>query len=425
MLEKRGSEAAPPGVWWWQDSRQDYSPLEGDVAADVVIVGAGITGITLAHTLAVGGASVIVLEAGRVAGSASGRNAGFLLAAPAEPYGEAVAMWGRAGARAMLEIGRRTHERVHELVETLGIECEYRRTGSVRLARTEEEAEDQRASLPLMRADGFPVTEVPVATVMPGGPHERFDAAFVTDEDGEFHPVRFVHGLARVCEGRGVRLHAHSEVEAAHWGGSEWEARTARGVARARTLVIATNAYAPGLCPALAPLIAPRRAQMLFTARLEREVVTRPTCAHWGYQYWRQTPQGRLLIGGWRDLDLDGEAGFGEGPTSTIQNGLESGLRELVPEGVEIEGRWAGIMGFARDGRPLVGWLDAEHHLAIAAGYTGHGIGMAAACTQDLALLLAFRPAPGIATFDPARFPELRRPESSLTSLGASAPRTP
>jgi glycine/D-amino acid oxidase-like deaminating enzyme len=66
-------------------------------------------------------------------------------------------------------------------------------------------------------------------------------------------------------------------------------------------------------------------------------------------------------------------------------------------------------MGFARDGRPLVGWLDAERHLAICAGFTGHGMGMAAACTESLADLLSFRDAPAIGTFTPARFPELAR----------------
>jgi glycine/D-amino acid oxidase-like deaminating enzyme len=91
-----------------------------------------------------------------------------------------------------------------------------------------------------------------------------------------------------------------------------------------------------------------------------------------------------------------------------------------VPEGAAIERRWAGTMGFSRDGRPLVGWLDAEHHLAVCAGFTGHGMGMAAACTLDLARLLSFRPAPGIATYDPLRFAELRHTARGITALGAA-----
>jgi gamma-glutamylputrescine oxidase len=254
---------------------------------------------------------------------------------------------------------------------------------------------------------------------MPHGPHDRFVAAFRTEEDGEFDPVRFIHGVAEAAGRRGARIFADSALAAAWWTGSAWEARVNGGLARARTLVIATNAYAPQLCPVLAPLIAPRRGQMLATAPLERRVAECPTYAQWGYQYWRQLPDRRLLIGGWRDLDLDGETGFDTEPTPKIQAGIEAGLKELVPEGAEITARWAGTMGFARDGRPLIGWLDAEHHLAIAAGFTGHGLGMAAACSLDLCQLLTFRPAPGISSFDPARFPELRRIESGLTLLGA------
>ena len=82
-----------------------------------------------------------------------------------------------------------------------------------------------------------------------------------------------------------------------------------------------------------------------------------------------------------------------------------------------IEHRWAGTMGYSRDGRPLVGWLDAGRHLAICAGFTGHGMGMAAACTESLAELLTFRDAPAIASFAPSRFPELARHEGPFIAL--------
>jgi gamma-glutamylputrescine oxidase len=199
--------------------------------------------------------------------------------------------------------------------------------------------------------------------------------------------------------------------------------RAGGGQASARVLVIATNAFAPGLCPALAPLIQPRRGQMLSTAPLGAMLYPRPTSAHWGYRYWRQTPDLRLVIGGWRDTDLDGETGYDDRATEPIQRAIEQGLAEIVAGDVTIERRWAGTMGFARDGRPLVGWLDATHHLAICAGYTGHGMGMAAGCTLELADLLDWQDAGGIATFAPSRFPELRAPREGIATLGAGAKR--
>ena len=405
---------------WWTPEPVEFPRLAGDLETDLLIVGGGITGLTLAWTMAEAGAAAMLSEAGALAGAASGRNAGFLFATPPEPYRERIALWGRDGARAALQIGRRSHQRVRQLVESLGIDCDYRSRGGLRLAVTPEEAEDQRASLADLHADGFRLLETPVRAAVPGYAAEHFAAAFALAEDGELHPVRFLHGLARAAIAQGVPLYEATPLEAATWDAGAWSARTPRGTIRARTLVLATNAFTPRLCPMLDPLIAPRRGQMLATAPLDREIIPQPTSAHWGYRYWRQLPDRRLIIGGWRDLDLDGEVGFDDRPTPPIQAGIEEGLKVLVPEGAPIEHRWAGTMGFARDGRPLVGWLDAEHHLAICAGFTGHGMAMAPACTQDLAELLAWRPAPGIATFDPARFPELRQAREPLTALGVA-----
>lgn len=415
------SSPARHGSLWWEETGLTYPELEGELDVEVLIIGGGITGLTLAHTLAGHGALVGLLESGALAGAASGRNAGFIVASPSEPYQEMIALWGRPGARAVLETGRRTHERIRQLVAELGIACDYRASGSFRLATSDEEAADIRASIPAMKADGFPMDEVPISDAVPAHAAEFFTAAFFTRDDGEFHPVRFLRGVAQAAAARGVRLFERSHVTGARWQGGLWEARTARGVARARTLALCTNAYVPQLLPALGGLIVAHRGQTLATAPLQRVVALRPSYAHWGYRYWRQTPEGRLVIGGWRETDRDAEVGYETGVTPRVQRGIEQGLKTLVPEGAPVEFRWAGTMGFARDGRPLVGWLDAEHHLAICAGFTGHGLGMAAACTLDLAALLAWKEAPGIATYDPARFPELRRVREGVTALGAGA----
>jgi glycine/D-amino acid oxidase-like deaminating enzyme len=285
-----------PDPFWLTETGPSLPAFEGELDAEIVIVGGGITGICLAYTLAERGATVALLEGGRIAGAASGRNAGFVMVAPAEPYNEQIALWGRAGARAVLECGRRSHQRVRELIEAHGIACDYRANGSLRLTRTDEEAEDIRASLAALKADGFPMLELPLSHAVPAHAAGRFTAAFVTLEDGEFHPVKFLHALALEAQRKGARLFADSAVTGAVWRTGLWEVRTARGVARARTLVLATNADTPRLCPALATLIAPRRGQMISTAPLGREVAPRPTYAHWGYHYWRQTPEGRLII---------------------------------------------------------------------------------------------------------------------------------
>src|SRR5262249_17026233 len=135
-------------------------------------------------------------------------------------------------------------------------------------------------------------------------PHARphFHAAFEVPEDGFLHPVRFQHGLAAVARRRGAHLFEYSRVTGARWQDGQWSVLANGQAARGRMLVIATNAYAPQLVPALRPLIVPRRGQMLATAPLEARFDPRPVYANYGYQYWRQLTDGRLVMGGWRNM---------------------------------------------------------------------------------------------------------------------------
>src|ERR1051326_5812357 len=77
------------------------------------------------------------------------------------------ALWGRDGARAFLQVSRRTHQRIAHLAQALRIDCDYRLTGSLRLTRSEEESEDLRGSLPELRHDGFPMREIALEDVLP------------------------------------------------------------------------------------------------------------------------------------------------------------------------------------------------------------------------------------------------------------------
>lgn len=413
MDPERGSQP-----YWWHENAPSHAPLGEDAVTDVVVVGAGITGTTLAWTLAERDASVTLLEAGRVAGEASGRNSGFMLAIPAEPYAERIALWGRDSARAMLQVGRRTQQRLAQVVQALSLDCGFAVTGSLRLTRTEEETEDLRGSLPELRHDGFPMREVALADVLPQHAHARFHSAFECPDDAVVDPAGLVQGLAAACVRRGVRLHEHTPVQGARWQDGLWSVHALGRTVRARTLVLATNAFAPRLLPMLAPVVVPRRGQMLSTAPLAERLDPRPVYANYGYQYWRQMPDGRLVIGGWRNLDFDGETGFDTNPTPAIQTAIEGGVRDLFPGGATLERRWAGTMGFSRDGRPLVGWLDAARHLAVCAGFTGHGMGIATACTEELARVLDFQRSPLIASFDPLRFKELHHDGGGVTTIG-------
>jgi glycine/D-amino acid oxidase-like deaminating enzyme len=165
----------------------------------------------------------------------------------------------------------------------------------------------------------------------------------------------------------------------------------------------------PELLPETTGWIAPKRGQMLATAALGRRVFEHPAYARHGFEYWRQTKDGRVLVGGFRDRDVEREVGYDARPTETIQHHLEGFLREMELTSGEhpatITHRWAGIMAFSADGLPIVGAVPGRERVHALGGYTGHGMGWAVACARGLAEILS---APGSAAFagglcEPAR----------------------
>jgi glycine/D-amino acid oxidase-like deaminating enzyme len=124
-----------------------------------------------------------------------------------------------------------------------------------------------------------------------------------------------------------------------------------------------------------------------------------------GYRYWRQTPEGRLVVGGWRNLDLAAEETADEALNTRIQAELAKFLALVAGSAAEIEHRWAGIMGFTPDSFPIVGAMPDTPRLLVAAGYSGHGVAMAFECGARVARL---------ALGGEAHLPEAFRPERFL-----------
>ena len=352
---------------WLDEIAADVFPrLDGDAAADVAIVGAGIAGIATAYHLARAGAKPIVLEARTVAEAASGRNAGFLLAGVAENFAAAATRYGEERALRVWRFTRHNQQLVREVVAREQIDCDLAWNGSAQIAGDDSEWAEARTSAERLRREGVRVRLVP---------EER---AAIYEEDGELHPVKYVRGLARAAARSGARIFDGTRVTAVAPDGL----RTERGRVRAGAVVACVNAYSQHLVPLR---VRPVRGQMLATAPVGRRVFVRPAYAHRGYRYWRQRADGRLLIGGWRDTARDEEVGEEERTTRPVQDQLESFLRQRAPEAA-ISHRWAGIMGFSHDALPYAGRL--ADGIFVNAGFTGHGMAFATATGELVADLV-------------------------------------
>jgi len=369
---------------WWltEDPPPEFAAVEV-AEPDVEIVGAGITGISAALTLAAAGKRVRVHDARGVAEGASGRNGGFALRGGAMPYDRA-REWLGAGRAA--EYWRLTEQALDRLAGFAG--DALRRTGSLRLAADDEECVEIRAEFEALGEDGF---EAEWRTRLVRG---RFPAAIFHPDDAAVQPARLVRRLALHAAEAGVgiverhRVESIEELDAEH-------------------VLVATDGYPSGLLGTLEGLIIPTRGQMLATEPIGELLFECPHYGRHGFDYWQQTPDGRILAGGFRDFALDSEFTADEVTTAPIQAVLESFVADLVGRPVEIAQRWAGIFGLVLDFLPVVGRVPDADRVWVAGGYSGHGNVLGFLCGDLVAQAMLGDAHPLLGMFDPRRLLQL------------------
>jgi gamma-glutamylputrescine oxidase len=357
---------------YWLDS--PYEPraaLEGAVEVEVCVIGAGVGGLSCAQRLAEHGIETLVLERGTVAGGASGRNGGFLLAGVAAFHNDARDLYGRERNRRIYARTVSAQEEVYELAEELGMGDAVRRVGSLRVAVTEEEAERVRGQVQALRDDGFP-GELIERDQLPPVLQRRGRCACLVDHDAALHPARWYRALAEAAERAGARICEGTAVQAPVAAPGQGEVQTGGGSVHARHVVVAADGALPVLVPEYEGKVRARRLHMVATEPTER-VVEHLVYPRWGYEYFQQCPDGRLLLGGFSDVD--GEASYTdreEGSTE-VWGRLESYLREELGLDTKVSHRWVGIVGYTEDQLPYVGEVPGRPGLHVAGGYSGHG----------------------------------------------------
>ncbi len=384
---------------WIGNGEARYPELDESIEVDVAIVGAGLSGAGALYALNGSGASVAVLESRSIASGASGRNAGFLLNGSAVPFGEACKRYGKDVALEIWNLTLDNNRLISQLSEQFESECDFLRRGSMSLAVSALEMDDFVDTAHQLAEAGFSTCVVDRHD-LPQPFDQLYSGGLYYPGNGEIDPAAFVRAVVGSFDGT-ARIYEHSPVVEMRRGNVH-ELRTPRGLVRAGRVILATNAYTPTLLP-WAP-IAATRGQVLASNPIGRVIVPFPMYANFGYQYWRQTPAGQLVIGGWRDFDIPTEVGTVEDLHAPIQARLEDFCRSLTGHRVEIVQRWAGIMGFTPDLLPLAGRVPDSEGMYMAAGYSGHGVSMAFICGAQAARAVTGQSWQLPRGFDPARF---------------------
>jgi glycine/D-amino acid oxidase-like deaminating enzyme len=368
--------------YWLEEPAEPLRSPRHDGSIDVGIVGGGVTGLSCALTLAERGLRVRVHEARTIASGASGRNGGFALRGGAMPYDRARATLGRDRAASLWRLTERTLDRMERLAGDA-----LRRVGSLRLAADEKERDELVAEYEALQEDGFDAEWIDEPSGRLAG---RYPGALLHPRDGALYPGRWIRRLAAHCAAAGAELREQDRVESLD-------------AVDAQVVVIASDGYPAGLVPELDAAVRPTRGQVVVTEPLDEILYERPHYARHGFDYWQQLPDGRLVIGGRRDLDLAGETTAEEATTPAIQAALEQLIGDLVGRKPAITHRWSGIFGMSSDSLPLVGQVPGHDGVWVSRGYSGHGNVLGLACGDLVAKAIVGDREPELELFDPSR----------------------
>jgi glycine/D-amino acid oxidase-like deaminating enzyme len=368
--------------------------LDRDTEADVVIVGAGLTGLWTAYYLARRdpGLRIVVLEKHIAGFGASGRNGGWCSALFPASTAALERLHGRPAALAQRRAMIETVDEVGRVTAAEGIDCDFVRGGTVAFARSAVQLDAARADVLEARRYGVDdLRMLGVAAV--GGAAGALDASF-DPACARLHPAKLVRGLARVVEALGVVIHEGTEV-------LDWEPRrvaTASGFSvRARNAVIAVEGYGATL-PQTRRRVLPLYSLMIATEPLGDDVWDSIGIGH-GQTF---TDYRHLLVYGQRTAD-DRFAFGGRGAryhwgssirpeydrSPRVFEHLARTLVDLFPQaaGAAVTHRWGGPLGVPRDWHASVS-LDPATGIATAGGYVGDGLSTTNLAGRTLADLI-------------------------------------
>jgi len=419
----------PPDLgrsWWLREAlaREEFAgpptpPLDADVAADVVILGGGYTGMWTAWFLKQRdpGIDVVLLEQDICGGGPSGRNGGFC-----DGWwggvGDLMATYGQAAAKDLLEACGASPDEIGAFCVEQGIDAWFRKGGDLAVASAPAHEGRWLGTVQKARElgveDGYHVLTASEVRDRLRSP--MFGGGMLIDEGANLHPARLARGLRRVLLERGVRIFEQTPVTRFGFDRPAI-AETPGGSVRAGQAVIGLGAWATWW-RAFKPSLTVRGSYMVMTAPAPEAI----DAIGWrggesvrdfrsSIHYLRTTPDGRIAFGlGGLQPDLarriDHRYAYDEGMVRRVA----ADLYRMFPEfrGVPMEAGWGGPINVAGLNHPFFGTLGPGNvHYGL--GYTGNGVGPSHLGGKILAALATGADDPltrlAVVTCEPKRFP--------------------
>lgn len=359
----------------WDRSAEEpalSSPLDGDVATELAIVGGGFTGLSTALHAAQRGIACQVLEARQIGYGGSGRNVGLVNAGLWLPPQDVRRRLGEERGATLVKALGEAPSYVQSLIERHQIRCEATRTGTIHAAHSPRGYADLARRAEEWRRLGAPVDLLSRERAAELIGSDRFHGGLVDHRAGTINPMGYVRGLARAAQGAGAKIATGVTAQKLRRDGARWIVETDRGQVAAESVVLGTNAYSDDLWPGLKNTFTMIHFFQLATVPLGERG---KSILKGGQGLWdtgpimfslRRDAFGRLIIG-----SMGTVVG---GMTGLSHRWAKRTLARLFPDlgKVEFEHSWHGQIAMTPDHLPRIYRLADGLYTPI--GYNGRGI---------------------------------------------------
>ena len=357
---------------------------------DIAIVGSGYTGLCAARILKKNGASVTVLDRNTIGWGASSRNGGMATPGLKQGIQKIHKIYGEKLAHEFWKISVDAIDLIDEIVNEHSIDCDWERNGHASLATKPSHAPRLKEYGSWLEKEfGHYQKYIPKHQIRDEIGSNTYYGALTDEISGGLHPSKYVFGLASTVSNLGVQLCENTAVTKIEKNDSNnFKLITSKGDITAKKVIIATNGYTDRLVSKLKPLIFPVGSYIVVTEPLTNELqnIINPKRrmyydSKWFLNYFRLTPDGRMLWGGRNDLstdlDLDDSA-----------KRLSKELYTVFPDlkDIPITHTWTGKLGLTFDLMPHIGKTNGIYY---AFGYGGHGLSIATYLGTEIGLMLA------------------------------------
>jgi glycine/D-amino acid oxidase-like deaminating enzyme len=377
---------------YWTDDypRPADLPLAEELPSevDVAVVGGGYTGLSAARTLGKNGTSVAVFERETIGWGASSRNAGITGCSLKQKSHKVFKIYGEEYGHKFWDISLDALELIKELVFEEGIDCDWHQNGDMCVYYKPSHYEED-PKWKHWQADTLDHhLELVAPTEMRASiGSDAFYGGLIDEHGTDIHPAKLVFGMAEVAAKYGALLFENASVIRIEKQLDGYLVHTNRGEVMAKQVVVATNGYTDGVVRGLRSKVIPVGSYSIVTEPLpedlQREISPRGLTfwdSKWFLNYFRLTPDGRLLWGGRNNLsttlDLVASAEI-----------LRQGMVRAFPQlrDVPITHSWTGQLGLTFDLMPHIGTIDGIYY---ALGNCGHGLHTAIYLGREVAQLI-------------------------------------